>query len=566
MTTTVRKKWLVSEKIPEAVDTALGEYPPVLRQLLWNRGIDEYHQAEVYLNREGSMYDPFLMTGMHDAVMLISRSIKNREPIAVYGDYDVDGVTATAIMVQVLRSLGGFAWGYIPNRFDEGYGLNCDAINSLNNNGVNLILTVDCGIRSPMEVRHAHKLGMNVVITDHHEPLSEIPLNCPVICPKQVGDRYPEKNLAGVGLAYKLTEALIAENGNKGIIAEDWLDLVAIGTVADVVPLTGENRSLVKAGLQRLRQCRRQGLISLAAVAGINLSDLTAQNIGYVIGPRLNAAGRMESALDAYSLIMSDDLEIAGSLAQKLEDQNRARQELTRAIQEQVEQIANDEDQLLFAADPAFNMGIVGLVASRLTDQFYRPAVVCKIDENYSRGSCRSIPEFHITKALDSCSDLLVRHGGHSMAAGFTVANDNLMELGTRLKEAARSCLTGQNLSPTLYADMEVSLRDLHPVLLNDIHMVEPTGLGNHPVNFVTRGVNVSRSRTVGHDHQHLKLTLFQDGLSFDAIAFQQGYWSQQLPSKIDILYAFEKNSYHGNVSLQLNIRDLKPANRQGWV
>jgi single-stranded-DNA-specific exonuclease len=558
----LKKRWQIANRIPEDIERLFLDYHPVQRQLLYNRQVYDLDMAGQFLSPGGSLYDPFLMLNMNAAVDRILSAIDLNEPIAVYGDYDVDGVTATAILVQVLTKMGANARAYIPNRFEEGYGLNNEALDSLQADGVRLVITVDCGIRSPHEASHAHHLGVDMIISDHHEPTEDLPFAWAVICPKQPGDQYPERNLAGVGLAYKICEALLIRRPVPDICLEEWLDLVAVGTVADIVPLTGENRSMVRAGLRQLRMCRRQGLFSLMRLAEMKIEAATARDIGFVIGPRLNAAGRLESALASFDLLTTTEIHHAAELAQKLDNQNRERQELTRKMQEQAELMADaEEDQnLVIAVHPEFNMGVVGLVASRLTDLHYRPSIVGSQGEEFTRASCRSIPEFHITHALDECADLLVRHGGHAMAAGFTVLNENLPELSQRMRAIAERELSGQDLCPVLRADMEVSLYELQRDVLNCIDEVEPTGLGNPSVLFVSRDLKVSRCKTVGKEGNHLKLTVNEDGLLFDAIAFRQGHWATEMPSRIDLLYAFETNEYNGRVTFQLNVRDIKAS------
>jgi single-stranded-DNA-specific exonuclease len=560
-----RKRWQIAQQIPPGIEAKLIQFPAILRQLLYNRGISGPEEAELYLSAGGSLFDPFRLKDMEKTVERLMRAVNTGEPIAVYGDYDVDGVTATALMVQVLSRLGAQVSPYIPDRFEEGYGVNNGALESLHQQGVRVILTVDCGIRSPAEADFARSLGVDLIICDHHEPQGRLPEAFAIICPKQQGDLYPEKNLAGVGLAYKIAEALLTVVPQTGLVAEDFLDLVAIGTVADVVPLTGENRSLVKAGLVKLRNTQRQGLVSLAAVSGLELSRVNARDIGFVIAPRLNAAGRLESALEAYKLLMTEDTQEAARLAQQLDDQNRQRQEKMHQMQSQAESLFQFEEprHLLHAVYTDFRqVGVIGLVASRLTEQFYRPAVVVTKENEFTRGSCRSIPEFHITHALDECADLLVRHGGHSMAAGFTVRTENLPKLVERLTFIADRELEGRDVRPVLKADMEINFADLHPRILNDIDAIEPTGLENPGVLFVSRNVRVLRSKRVGGEQQHLRLTLSSDSIVFDAIAFRLGFWDGQLPDRIDILYSFERNHYSGRDSLQLNVRDLKPANQ----
>jgi single-stranded-DNA-specific exonuclease len=556
------KRWDIAPKIPLEIEEELHLHSPVMRQLLYNRGIIQDIDAYNFLQTEGPMFDPFTMTGMDAAVKRLLQAIDQGEKIVVYGDYDVDGVTATVLMVQVLRALGARVEEYIPNRFEEGYGVNNEALDGLAAEGVKLILTVDCGIRSPDEALHAAALGMDMIISDHHEPMGDqLPEAFAVICPKQAGDQYMDKDLAGVGLAFKIGEALLKIRPMAGVNPADWLDLVAVGTVADIVPLHRENRAMVKAGLKLLNRHRRQGLISLVGAAGIDPSKrITARDIGFMIGPRLNAAGRMESAVASYQLLMALDEYEAGSLAQKLDNQNRHRQELTTLMQHEAEVLASADasEHLLFAVKPEFNKGIVGLVAARLVETYYRPAIIGQIEAEFTRASCRSIPEFHITHALDECAALLVHHGGHAMAAGFTVRNADLPELERRMKEIAARELGQRALMPVLRADLEIPLRDLKPEILQEQELLEPFGVTNPDVCFVTRGLKVTRFRTVGNESQHLRLTVSDGKLSYDAIAFRQGDWSKNMPPTVDLLYSYEKNSYMGRDTLQLNVKDIK--------
>jgi single-stranded-DNA-specific exonuclease len=568
-------RWLISQPITSQANENLAEFSPLLRQLLFNRGYATLEDARAFLDGR-TMFDtnPFLLKGMEKAVGRIRTAIVHSEPIAIYGDYDVDGVTATALLVQTLTALGAQVCAYIPNRFDEGYGLNNDALDTLAKDGVQLVISVDCGIRSPVEALHARTLNLDLIITDHHEPSGDLPDAFAVINPKQEGDEYPEKYLAGVGIAYKMAEALLddgrwttddgassAIGGPSSDILDSLLDLVALGTVADLAPLTGENRVLVRAGLLQMRQTQRQGLFSLANVAGIPISSLNVTHIGFMLGPRLNAAGRLESAMAAYQLLSTKDLKEAGELALQLDRQNRDRQEITRTIQAEAEAMALAEDPdalLMFAVSPNFNSGVVGLASARLLEKYYRPAIVGQQNGETTRCSCRSIPEFNITRALDQCTDLLVRHGGHAAAAGFTVRNENLAALKERLKSIAAGQLTGRELRPTFTADAEIPLSDLKPSLLKELERLQPTGYGNPEPVFVARNVQVKSSRTVGADSKHLKLTVSDGRYTFDAIGFRLGDRLESLPLRLDLLFTFEANQYNGRVTLQLNLKDIK--------
>ncbi len=561
------KRWVIPDPIPANIDLALSEYPPVMRQVLYNRGISSTQQAQRFLLAETPEHtDPFLMLGIPQAVDRLHFAIRNQEKIAIYGDYDADGVTATALLVQFLENLGAEVMGYIPSRFEEGYGLNNEALTGLHDQGVKVVVSVDCGIRSPDEADHARSLGIDLIISDHHQPAETIPNAFSVINPKQPGDPYLEKNLAGVGVAYKLAAGFIAAMRKAGdlvpnhLAAEDLLDLVALGTVSDLVPLLGENRSLVRLGIERIRQGRRQGILSLAGAAGLKTSNISSGDVSFMLGPRLNAAGRLDSALTAYYLLISKDVSEASNLAQKLEIQNKERQEITRKIQLQVEEkIAQQRTEpfLLFAADPGFNSGVVGLVASRLTESYYRPAIVAQQGSEFTRGSCRSIPEFHITEALDLCSDLLEHHGGHAAAAGFTVRNENLENLIEQMESIAQAKLANIDLRPTIRADIELPLSEVRADLLKYLNWLQPTGQSNPQAVFVSRDLRVVRSKTVGKENNHLKLTVTDGRITYDAIAFRMGELQNSLPPRLDLIFNFESNEYNGQEYLQLNVKDI---------
>lgn len=567
----LKKIWVEPTPITPAVERELSAYSPLLRTLLWNRGVTTRAEAELYLDGgsdSGWMGAPvWQLKGMAEAVDRILFALEHEESIAVYGDYDVDGVTATALLTEALNAMGGKAQSYIPNRFDEGYGLNNDALTHLHEMGVNLVITVDCGIRSPREAEHARSLGMDMIISDHHSPGTHLPDCAAVICPKQSGDLYPYKELAGVGLAFKIVLGLLEKRPVQNANLDEWLQLVALGTVADVAPLNGENRLLVRAGLQALGRSRRTGICSLMGVAGVKPPAVSAEQIGFTLGPRLNAAGRMDSALDALELLrIGTDVDMeqtlrAGYLAQMLDSRNRERQQLTREISALAEASYMDggDDLLIFSTvTDEKSAGVVGLAASRLVNLFYRPAIVGHDDGETTRASCRSIPEFNITQALDECKELLVRHGGHFVAAGFTVRNENRDELRSRLMAIARRELGERELLPQLRYDMELPLNELRPSMLPDLDRLQPTGQANPEAVFASRQVRVAGARTVGSDSSHLKLKVTDGRITWDAIAFRMGHLAGQMPTTIDILYTFERNVYNGQVGMQLNIKDIQ--------
>ena len=559
------KRWLIANRLSEQAEQELQPYHPVLRQILYNRGIRTADAAQQYVQAlppPGTA--PENLANMDAAVERISFAIQQQEPIAVYGDYDADGVTACALLVQALQQLNGLVRGYIPDRFSEGYGLNIEALSALHDEGTRLVITVDCGIRSIQEAEHAQSIGLDLIITDHHHPGSSIPPAIAVINPKLPFDTYPEKNLAGVGLAYKLVEALFRHHQLPESRTQEFLDLVALGTVTDLVPLVGENRYLVRAGLEHIHQPQRQGILSLIGVSGLNPRTINASDIGFMLGPRLNAAGRLDSALAAFNLLLTSDVAQASRYAQLLNSQNNERQRITREIQARAEELAFSADSdplLLFAADPDFNPGVVGLAASRLTDLYYRPAIVAARGDEFTRGSCRSIPEFHITEALDQCADLLHHYGGHAAAAGFTIHTHLLPDFIQRLQQIAAQQIGTLDLRPVLEIDADVDLTAFRADLLQALTVLQPTGMGNRSALFMTRNALVRHQRTIGKDNTHLKLILEDSQrVSHDAIAFRMGHLAGNLPNRIDLVFAFEKNEFNGQSYLQLNVRDIRPA------
>ena len=562
------KRWQIAPRVSSLVIARFPQLHPLLVQVLYNRGLATAEQVEAFLKPDALIGNPFQLRHMNEAVDRLRRAIRVGEAIAVYGDFDVDGVTATALLVQTLQGLGAKVKPYIPHRIDEGYGLNPDALKQLQEQGVRVVVTVDCGVRSLDEIAFGKQIGLDMIVTDHHAPGDELPDAFAVVNPKQAGCKYPWKELSGAGIAFKLAQALLRAdarvplNKDRTPISEDALfDLVALGTVADLVPLVGENRAFVKRGLALLRESERPGIQAMMRVAALKPEAIDAGLIGYTLGPRLNAAGRLEHALMAYHLLTTQYPGEADDLAQKLEETNRERQRLTNEMTMKAREAVTataETDHLLFVAAPEFPEGIVGLIASRLSEEFYRPAVAVHCGPDESRGSARSISEFNIVEALDKCRDLLVRHGGHSMAAGFTVRNENLLELQSRLKEIAGNALSEIDLAPTLNIDAETSLGDMNWPLQKALEQLAPFGYGNREPVFVSRGVSVRDSRIVGNEH--LKLLLSDGQIAWDAIGFRQGSWLSSLPKRIDVAYQLESRTFNNEARLQLNIKDLQPA------
>lgn len=563
------KRWHFAPLAPANFKNSLEDLGPVLAQVLYNRGLTS--TADVYLFLEGELplHDPFQMKDMGKAVSRIRSAIRRKEKIVVYGDFDADGVTSTALLVKTLQALEADVEPYIPHRVDEGYGLNTPALLDLAKNGTKVVVTVDCGIRSVEEVEAGNAAGLDIIITDHHSIGDVLPPAYAVLDPKRTDCVYPEDMLAGVGVAFKLATALLkaarSQDSRRMALDEtDLLDLVALGTVADLAPLDRfENRRLVQLGLKELAKAKRPGVYELMVISGIDPEKIIASNIGFMLGPRINAAGRLSSAMTAYQLLCTDDINEARSLAQQLQQLNQRRQdETTRAYDYARAMMKEDEVPLLiFAASTDFLPGIVGLVAGRLAQEFYRPAVIIEQGETEAHGSCRSIPELNITEALDQCADLLLRHGGHSQAAGFSILNENLPALQQRLMEIVTQKLAYQELRPSISIDSEVEIADITLALAQHLQLLEPTGVENPSPIFATHRLKVMDARTVGRDNSHLKLRLGNGSLPpIDAIAFGFGHMLNHLSPLVDVAYNLEINEWQNRINVQMNVIDLRPS------
>ena len=548
----------------------LAHFPhpsPLIAQLLYNRKITDPGEARSFLQGGELEPNPFRLKGVTEAVSRLRRAIRRGEPIAVFGDFDVDGVTATALLVQTLSALGAKVQPYIPHRVEEGYGLQLEALRHLYRQGVRVLVTVDCGIRAISQIKRARR-GLDIIVTDHHHVGVQLPPALAVINPKQPGCSDSLKDLAGSGVAFQLARALLRANARAPLgepvtlQEEELLDLVALGTVADVVPLIGENRVLVTRGLERLNQPQRAGLQALLNQAGVQAGQVTAMSIGFILGPRLNAAGRLDTAMLSYQLLTSPSLEEAKPLAEKLEAINRDRQQLTRETLEQAQEqvMAEPLPPLLFAAHESYHPGVVGLVASRLAEEFYRPAVVVKIGEELSRGSARSILEFHITKAFDECANLLERHGGHSAAGGFSIRNENLPAFREQLLTIAQRELEDKELVPKLDIDLEVELREVDWATQALVEQMEPCGKDNPRPLFLSRRVQLREARAVGREGHHLRLLLSDGRAVWHGIGFGLGSWAGGLGDRVDIVYTIEVNEWNEERRLQLNVQDLRPS------
>ena len=555
-------RWNLLPPVPDKHWLRSAGFSSLIAQLLYNRGLTELSQLEPFVTADERLSgDPFLLPNMHQAVARIYQALLSGENIAVYGDFDTDGITATALLVQGLSLLNCKATPYIPHRLTEGYGLKIAALENLYRQGISLVITVDCGITGLREVKRAKRMGLDVIITDHHTPPATLPPANAVIDPKLPDSNYPFSELSGAGVALKLLQALFRGIGKEAQLNE-LMDLVALGTVADMMPILGENRYLVREGLKLINTSPRLGLKEMVTQFGLNIMNLDTETISWVIAPRLNAAGRLEHAMGSYKLLMTDSPQEAQALARWLEQKNTERQRLTtKALAKAREQVlAQGISPLLIAGDRDFPVGIAGLVASRLSEEFYRPAVVIKIGDRISGGSCRSIPEFNIILALTQCSSLFTHFGGHSQAAGFTLLTRNLPRLQQALLQLATTQLDGVDLRPKVDIDAEVTLSDLGGDTFPTIQKLAPFGRGNPLPTFLTRRVEVVDCRTMGDNADHLRLKLKQDSTVWDGVAFRLGNYFSEVSFLLDIVYNLEVDRWGGEERLRLNILDFAPG------
>jgi single-stranded-DNA-specific exonuclease len=571
------KHWKLYPPAPDEFLRAIPEHP-LLLQVLYNRGLYTAEAVADFLVSEDAVIEnPYQLGDMRPAVERILRAIEREETICVYGDFDADGVCATALLVNALQVAGARVGPYIPDRVDEGYGLNMDALTAIAEKA-RLLITVDCGIRSVAEVAHAQQQGMDVIITDHHSIGPRLPPALAVINPHRQDLPNPTTRLAGVGVAYRLAQAVLRaavnlpnakiDSERAAETEQELMDLVALGTVADMMPLLGDNRSLVRRGLAQLNKTQRPGLEALLLQADLRPGTVDTTAISFRLGPRINAAGRLAHAKVAYRLLRTTDVTEAYTLATELEALNKQRRTLTDQAQAAAEAQLNGllaaNAPMLFVHSPNILSGVVGLVAGKLADRFYRPAVVVEEGPEESRGSARSIAEFDISRALDAVSGHLLRHGGHSRAAGFTVKTANLPALEEELTALAASALgERQDLRPTLWIDAETTLEQLTWGALGQLTRLEPTGYDNPTPRLLCRQVRVRDVRSVGGG-KHLRLIVDQDARStvLDAVAFQQGAWASRLQvgERLDLVFQLEANEWQGRQSLQLNVQDMRRA------
>ena len=568
-----RTIWVISETDPcrvRSIRMALGLHEPVAKALV-NRGVKTAEEARKFLDPHLSdLHDPYLFVDMKAAVSRIADAIRRQEQIVVYGDYDVDGITATAILVKFLRRLGGSVTAYIPDR-QQGYGLNCDAIRLLASQGCKLVVTADCGISSYDEVALGSSLGIDFIVTDHHEPPARLPRAVAILNPKVPGSGYPFSGLAGVGVAFKLVQAIVRVASRKPDIScylKDYIDLAALGTIADMVPMIDENRVIVRIGLPIVASGRNHGLAALCKVAGLPANEISVRDVLFALSPRINAAGRMGSPYLALNLLLTEDGRDAYERALEMDRLNTSRKSVQQEILEDIlfslPAPADYEDAIVITIGENWHPGVVGLVASKITEMYYRPAVVLSLESGQARGSARSIPGFDMYAALCQCSDLLSEFGGHQQAAGLTVQESKIEELTDRLRCIARESLNLQSLVRRVHIDSVLTSSELNIDLARQVQLLEPFGESNPPPLFLVPRIPVLEYRTVGAESRHLKLTLGGLDSQVDAIAFGRGDFAMQILSNhirtVDIVGEITIDAWNGRERLQMVVHDIASA------
>jgi len=555
-----RAQWKI---LPPAPDEYLNAsaLSPLVAQLLYNRGV-KLEEIAPFLSTDHRLEgNPLLLPDISQAVSRVYKAVLSREKIGVYGDFDVDGVTATVILAEGLSWLGAEVIPYIPDRFNEGHGLKISALEKLQAQGADLVITVDCGVTDLAEVKQAQEMGMDMIITDHHIPLGSLPRAIAVVDPKRKDSVYPYPELAGAGVAFKLLQALFHKDSR-----EKWLsrlmDLVVLATITDLVTLVGENRYLVKEGLRELNSSSRVGIREMVKLTGLKQGELDTTDISWVLGPRLNAAGRMDNASTSYQLLTTQSPKEARLLALELEEKNAERQKLTNEVLSRAREklAAKLHLPVLIDGDESYSIGVIGLVAGKLAAAFYKPTIIISLGPELCQGSCRSIPEFDVVVALAKCHDLLTAFGGHPLAAGFTVTRQNLAQLEERITRLATDQLGHLDLRPEIVIDAELPLSTFSGETFNLMQKLSPFGQGNLQPTFLTRQVEVIECRNFGNQGEWLRLKLRQGSVIWQAVDFESRRTKEEIPSHIDIVYNLEKSRWNGEEVLSLNLRDFAPA------
>jgi single-stranded-DNA-specific exonuclease len=568
----MEKRWSIKENPDPDVEAELSVFKdigPILGRLLAQRGIKSHEEARAFFNPHISdLNDPFLMKDMREAVARIETAIRRNENILIYGDYDVDGTTSVALVYSFLKEYHSRIDYYIPDRYDEGYGISLKSIDQAEENGVSLVIALDCGIKAGAKIDYAKKKGIDFIICDHHTPGEELPGAVACLDPKRADCTYPEKDLSGCGVGFKLLQAFAMHRGVPEDLLFRYIDLVAVSIASDIVPITGENRILADMGLKKLNENPGTGLKSIIRVAGIKGRELNISDIIFRIGPRINAAGRVESGKDAVKLLVSDDENLAYGMSCTINQCNETRKYLDRNItNEALRLIATDQTlknrktTVLF--QPEWHKGVIGIVASRLTETYYRPTVILTKSKDLITGSARSVDGYNLYQAIEACQDLLENFGGHTYAAGLTLKPENIEAFAERFEQVVSQTILPAQMIPRIEVDAEISLKDITPEFFYHLKRFRPYGPGNLKPVFVTRNVyDFGTSKVVGREKEHLKLELIESTSPkiIKGIAFGKGHLLQKIKTSqpFDICYTIEECVYDTHLPLQLMVTDIK--------
>lgn len=559
------KKWEIYNSDEQKVKEICEKYNlnEVIGKIIVNRKVVNDDDVRIFITpTRDDFHDPFLFKDMDIAVNRIIKAIDNKENILIYGDYDADGITSTTVLKKYLQERGGIVNTYIPNRLDEGYGLNKEAIKKIKDMGTDLIITVDCGISGIEEVEYAKELGLEVIVTDHHEVGDILPNALAVIDAKRKDNTYPFNMLAGVGVVFKVIQAISIKLNLKAEEYLKYLDLVCVGTISDIVPLEGENRTIAKLGLMLIRVTKNLGLREIIKSSGYK--EIDSNTISFGVAPRINACGRMGHEDEALNLFLAETKEEAINIAKKLNDYNVLRQTTEKAIYEDAISKIEKEDienkNSIVVGGYNWHHGVIGIVSSKVTEKYYKPSILLCFEDDLAKGSGRSIQGFDLHDALTKCGDLLDKYGGHAMAVGLTLKKEHFEEFKARFEEVAKKANI-KEMIPTLYIDEEVKLKDINMDLVKSLAILEPFGEANKVPLFLIRNLKIDSIRALS-EGRHLKLSLRDESMVINAIGFDIGSLAEEykIGDKIDVVGTLEINSFNGFSSVQINIKDLRKS------
>ena len=560
----MNKKWEFYENDEIAVKKIQDEFglSRLLATIIANKGLQTKQEIEVFLNpTRKDFHDPYLMPDMKIAVDRIIQAIENQEKVIIYGDYDVDGITSITVLKKFLADRGLKVDSYIPNRLDEGYGLNKTAIDNIVEKKYQLMITVDCGISGLEEIEYANSLGLETIVTDHHEPAETLPKALAVVDAKRKDNKYPFNQLAGVGVVFKLIQAISQVYNLEEKEYLKYLDIVCVGTISDIVPLVDENRVITKLGLKLVEVTKNVGLRALLTSIGYKKIDSSAISFG--VAPRINACGRMGHEQDALQLFLTENIVEATNISRKLNEYNKERQDIERRIFDEVlQKIENEEKNkpCIILGEENWHHGVIGIVSSKVTEMYYKPSILICFEGEEGKGSGRSIPGFDLHEALSKCNKHIDRFGGHSMAIGISVSKDNFNNFKSEFEEYVEKTNI-KELIPIIKVDDEVSSKDINIKIVNELNMLEPFGEANKMPIFMYKNLKIDSIRALS-EGKHLKLTLKDESSVIDAIGFNMGYLVNEylLGDKVDVLGNLEINSFNGRDSVQINLKDMRKS------